>query len=131
PGAVRLRGRPQHPVCPRTPSPNQRRPDPPRLDGGTAHAGGLDTARGPRMLAPFRQGGVLVDQVCLALPVLPGKTEALRDFMRELEGPRKQAFAASERRIDITKESWYLQSTPQGDLLLAYMESPDIGRALS
>ena len=24
-----------------------------------------------------------------------------------------------------------MQSTPQGDLLLAYMESPDIGRALS
>jgi hypothetical protein len=51
--------------------------------------------------------------------------------MRELEGPRKQAFAASERRIDITKESWYLQQSPQGDLLLAYMESPDIGKALT
>ncbi len=50
--------------------------------------------------------------------------------MQELEGSRKSQYAASERRIGIVKESWYLQQTPQGDIFVAYMESADFGRAL-
>lgn len=72
-----------------------------------------------------------MDQVCFALPLIPGKTEAARAFMRELEGPRKSQFAASERRIGITKELWYLQQTANGDLFVTYMESPDFGKALT
>jgi len=71
-----------------------------------------------------------MDQVCFALPVLPGKTEGARAFMEELEGSRKAAYAASEQRIGIVKESWYLQQTAGGDLLVAYMESPDFAKAL-
>src|ERR687883_818367 len=71
-----------------------------------------------------------MDQVCFALPVLAGKTEAAHAFFGELEGERKNAFTASEQRIKITKESWHLQQTPQGDLLIAYIESPDFANAL-
>ena len=71
-----------------------------------------------------------MDQVCFALPVLAGKTEAAHAFFSELEGERKNAFTASEQHINITKESWHLQHTPQGDLLLAYIESPDFATAL-
>ena len=71
-----------------------------------------------------------MDRVCFALPVLEGKTEDARAFFEELETQRKGAYAASEQRINITKESWYIQQTPQGDLLLAYMESPDFAGAL-
>jgi hypothetical protein len=71
-----------------------------------------------------------VDQVCFALPVLEDKTEDARAFFEELETQRKGDYAASERRIDISKESWHLQHTPQGDLLLAYIESPDFANAL-
>ena len=48
-----------------------------------------------------------------------------------METQRKGEYAASERRINIPKESWYLQHTPQGDLLLAYIESPDFANALA
>lgn len=72
-----------------------------------------------------------MDQICFALPLLPGKTEAARAFMQELEGQFKSDFAASEQRIGITKESWYLQQTPNGDLFVTYMESPDFAKALS
>ena len=72
-----------------------------------------------------------MDRVCLAFPVLEGKTEDVRAFFRELETQRKSAYAASERRIGVTKESWHLQQTPQGDLLLAYIEAPDFADALS
>jgi hypothetical protein len=71
-----------------------------------------------------------MDQVCFALPVLSGKTEATHAFFGALEGERKSAFTTSEQRINITKESWHLQHTPQGDLLLAYIESPDFANAL-
>jgi hypothetical protein len=51
-----------------------------------------------------------VDQVCFALPVLEDKTEDARAFFEELETQRKDDYAASEQRINITKESWYLQA---------------------
>ncbi len=71
-----------------------------------------------------------MDQVCFALPVISGKTEDARAFFKELEGPRKTEFARSEERIGIPKESWYLQKTPTGDLLVVYLESPNFARAL-
>ncbi len=72
-----------------------------------------------------------MDQICLVVPILPGKTPAARDFMRELEGDRKPGYQHSERRIGIVKEAWYLARTPAGDQLVAYMESPDFPKALS
>jgi hypothetical protein len=71
-----------------------------------------------------------VDQVCFALPVLEDKTEDARAFFEELETQRKSDYAASEQRINISKESWHLQHSPQGDLLLAYIESPDFANAI-
>ena len=71
-----------------------------------------------------------MDHICFALPVLPGKSPDARDFQHELDGPRKADYAASERRIGIVKEHWFLQQTPQGDLLLAYMDSPNFAQAL-
>ncbi|HET8629349.1 MAG TPA: hypothetical protein VFL91_18165 [Thermomicrobiales bacterium] len=47
-----------------------------------------------------------------------------------MAGPRKEAYAASERALGIVKELWFVQETPNGDLFVAYMESPDFGRAL-
>lgn len=72
-----------------------------------------------------------MDQVCFALPIIQGNTQVARDFFQELEGPRKGQYAASEQRIGIVKESWYLQQTPNGDMVVAYMESADFGRALT
>jgi hypothetical protein len=71
-----------------------------------------------------------MDHIGFALPIAPGKTEAARAFQRALDGERKAEYAASERAIGITKELWFLQETPNGDLLVAYMESEDFGRAL-
>ena len=72
-----------------------------------------------------------MDHICFALPILPGKTQDAQAFQRELDGPRKADYAASEQRIDIVKEHWFLQQTPQGDMFLAYMESPNFGQALT
>jgi hypothetical protein len=71
-----------------------------------------------------------MDQVCFALPLLEGQTEDACAFMFELRDQRSAEFDESEQRIDIVKESWYLQTTPRGDLLIGYMESPDFAEAL-
>jgi hypothetical protein len=71
-----------------------------------------------------------MDQICLALPILPGKTADARAFQRELDTDRKADYDRSERRIGITKEVWYLASLPSGDHFIAYMESEDFNRAL-
>lgn len=71
-----------------------------------------------------------MDQIGFALPVMPGQSEQARSFFEELEQERKREYAASERRIGVTREFWYLQQTPNGDLLVAYIESPNAAEAL-
>jgi len=80
---------------------------------------------------PRRQRELAMDQICIVVPVLPGRTEDARDFMKELEGDRNADYQRSERRISIVKEAWYLASGPAGDQLVAYLESPDFAKALS
>ena len=61
-----------------------------------------------------------MDQTLFALPILAGKTAAARAFLAELEGGRKGQYAASERRLGLTREVWAIQPTPQGDLYVVY-----------
>jgi hypothetical protein len=65
-----------------------------------------------------------MDQICLVVPILPGRTADAKDFMRELEAGRNADYQRSEQRIGIVKEAWYLARTPAGDQLVAYMEAP-------
>ena len=71
-----------------------------------------------------------MDHVCVVFPVLPGKTEDARSFMRELDGPRMAEYDKSERTIGITKELWFLAAVPGGEALVGYMESSNFGRAI-
>jgi hypothetical protein len=71
-----------------------------------------------------------MDQICLVIPVLQGKSDDARAFMRELEESRKAEYDRSERRIGITKEVWYLAHLNGRDGLVAYLESRDFAEAL-
>ena len=71
-----------------------------------------------------------MDHLGFALPILPGKGAAARAFQRELAGARRAEYAHSERAHGIVKELWFLQETANGDLFVAYLESPDLTRAL-
>jgi hypothetical protein len=70
-----------------------------------------------------------MDQTLFALPIVPGKTEAARAFLQELEGARKEQYAASEQRLGLTKEVWAIQPTGQGDLFVVYFAGQNIGHA--
>jgi len=71
-----------------------------------------------------------MDQICLVVPVQSGKSEDARQFMDELEQWRMAEDAASEERIGITKEVWFLAGTQGGESLVAYIETDDFGEAL-
>src|SRR6266540_2941901 len=73
----------------------------------------------------------VMDQICLVIPVLQGKSDDARAFMRELEESRKAEYDRSEQRIGITKEVWYLAHLNGSDALVAYMESQNFGEALT
>jgi hypothetical protein len=53
-----------------------------------------------------------MDQICLVIPILPGRTADAKDFMRELEADRKADYHRSEQRIGIVKEAWYIARPP-------------------
>ncbi|MCO5176549.1 MAG: DUF6176 family protein [Thermomicrobiales bacterium] len=71
-----------------------------------------------------------MDQICFAVPILPGKVDVARAFMTELETERKADYDRSERRIGITKEVWFLANLPSGEHFVAYMESENFAQAL-
>ena len=72
-----------------------------------------------------------MDQALFTLPILPGKTEAARAFLQEMNGPRKQQLAACSQGAGLTKEVWAIQQTPQGDVFVAYMAGDNIARAFA
>ena len=63
---------------------------------------------------------------CGAFPVLPGKVGALRAFAKETMGPQRSGFDESQRRYGITRETWSIQETPDGNAsVLVWFECPD------
>ena len=67
----------------------------------------------------------------MAGPVLPGKRAHLEELAKTLSGPRKEELDASQRRVGIRKESWFLQSMPQGDLVIFYAEGDDVPKSIA
>ncbi|MHB8605621.1 MAG: hypothetical protein ACYDCK_10245 [Thermoplasmatota archaeon] len=65
-----------------------------------------------------------------ALPILPGRTQAIRDVYAACMGPRRAEFAASRERAGIRRELKWIQTTPGGDFLIRYVEADDAPAAL-
>ncbi len=69
---------------------------------------------------------------CGAFPVLPGKVEAARAFAKETMGSRRSGFDESQKRSGITRETWSIQETPDGNaLVLVWFECPDPEKAFA
>ena len=61
-------------------------------------------------------------------PVLPGKVQAWKGYVKEMTGPRAEAMKASRKRAGLTKEQVFLQDLPTGDFAVVYWEAVDIGK---
>ena len=60
--------------------------------------------------------------VVRAFPLLPGKEEELRQFVAECSGPRCAEAGEFYRSFAVAHESWHLQQTPNGALVIAVTE---------
>jgi hypothetical protein len=72
-----------------------------------------------------------VQAVAFAAPMLPGKTQEDRDALASCaNGERSTDHAASRKRHGITREAVWIQSTPDGDVAVVYIEARDTGAAM-
>lgn len=72
-------------------------------------------------------GGTTNTTFALAIP--GDRVDAVRSFVAELLGPRREDFERSWRDKGITRETAWLQMTPEGALVLVSMEAEDLARA--
>jgi hypothetical protein len=66
---------------------------------------------------------------CGVFPLLPGKTEAGREFAKACMGPRRAEFAEALKAEGTTKESWFLQKTPKGDMVIVHFEAENVQKS--
>src|SRR5216684_342857 len=69
--------------------------------------------------------------LALALPILPGKTEAVRKMFRTLKNEKWNEYDKAQRRAGVKKERDFLQPSPMGDLLIVYLEQDDFNKGFS
>jgi hypothetical protein len=69
--------------------------------------------------------------MCLTIPVRPGKREELLDFMGEVAGPRHDELAATERRIGLDREVFFLVDGGDHDQIVMYLEGEAIGESVA
>jgi hypothetical protein len=63
--------------------------------------------------------------LALTIPILPGKTEEFRSFAQEVLGPRRQEMDERGREHGLDRQFIWIQPTPQGDVLIVYLEGDD------
>jgi hypothetical protein len=95
----------------------------------TRHAADSRTGTARRR-CPRSRGVCRVDRACLAFPILPGRGEIARDFLRELETVRKTDYVRAGERLGMTKALWFLVDGAGGAQVVVYLESTDAEIAL-
>jgi hypothetical protein len=69
--------------------------------------------------------------VALTVPLLPGTTDTDRRVMTSFwHGDRQADHEAARRRLGVTRESVWIQPTPDGDVVVVLFEARDIEAAL-
>ncbi len=63
-------------------------------------------------------------------PIQAGKEEDARAFAAETFGARRPGFEAHLARAGVTRETWSLQKTPMGSLMLVWFEG-DVEKAFA
>ncbi len=63
-------------------------------------------------------------------PIQAGKEEDARAFAAETFGARRAEYEAHLERVGITRETWALQETPMGSLMLVWFEG-DVEKAFT
>lgn len=73
----------------------------------------------------------MTQRIAFATPYLPGTLDEERAIMASVgHGERAADHAASRRRAGITRETTWLQETPDGPIAVTYLEADDLGFAM-
>lgn len=67
---------------------------------------------------------------CVVFSVLPGKTQAAREFMRELAEARHEEHERAEHRVGIVAERWFLAGSCDRELLVGMIDTADLQRMI-
>jgi hypothetical protein len=74
-------------------------------------------------------GSTLGNLIAYAVPVLPGQSDRVRDFGRELSAVRDR-YDELNRSATVSRHVVFLQSSPAGDTAIHVMEANDLSRFL-
>lgn len=69
-------------------------------------------------------------EVAFTVPILPGKRAALEELCHTLQGTKANDVAEMLRRHGGTKETWFIEGRPSGDVCIVYWEAPDPARPM-
>jgi hypothetical protein len=64
------------------------------------------------------------------VPVLPGKEQADRDWMEEMDGPRRDAYESLWKQHGFSRHMIWQQETPGGTVDVVFLEADDIAAAM-
>ena len=64
-----------------------------------------------------------------SVPILPGKTDDLKKYIREMNGQRMEEYKKSNQMAGLHVEQFWLQHTPQGDTLVVRWETENPSKA--
>ncbi|HEY6294452.1 MAG TPA: hypothetical protein VIX15_02225 [Streptosporangiaceae bacterium] len=81
---------------------------------------------GPEHLASWAEpSGNRGTGLAFVVPLMPGKAEALRTWAREAFEARRQELTESRLALGQAREEVFLNSTPAGEVAVAYLEGKD------
>jgi len=72
-----------------------------------------------------------MEYYAFANPVLPGKIDAWKSYIKEMNGPRNEERIESRKRVGLTMERVWLQHTTMGDFAVVYWEAKDISKVFA
>jgi hypothetical protein len=64
------------------------------------------------------------------VPLLAGKTEAWKNYVKEMNGPRNEEYKLSRKKAGIKVEQVFLQQTPHGDMCVVMLGGDNPQKAL-
>ena len=67
-----------------------------------------------------------MEAIAFAVPILPGKTDAWKQFAREYSGARAKEFGESRKRMGVVVERSYLEQTPNGDMSVIFVKGSNV-----
>jgi hypothetical protein len=72
-----------------------------------------------------------MSSTAIVFHIVPGMTPKVIDFVREALGPRLAEHEESRRRLGITLEKAWIETSNEGDILVFYFEGDDMDTAMS